>query len=85
MHILESLWWDYAAERLVEGHREEQQKHLNAAIELEDQFQKELSEAGREAYRKSLLESWNAQSYGECDAFVLGWRCGALLMLDILS
>ena len=85
MHILDSLWWDYAAERLVVNHREEQQKHLNTAIELEDLFQKELSEEGREAYRSSLLESWSAQSYGECDAFVLGFRSGALLMLDILS
>ena len=85
MHILESLWWDYAAERLVANHRDEQQKHLNAAIELEDRFQKELSEAGREAYRNSILESWSAQSYGECDAFTLGFRSGALLMLDILS
>lgn len=86
MMILEELWKGNIApiERAVLKNSE-YQKISHEAIEIMNEFNKELSAKGLAAFDEYCDKKMQLTSISEQDAFIKGVRLGAQLILDILG
>ena len=86
MTILENLWFGNIApadRKLKRG--SEAKKLLEAAIANENIFTAELSAEGQRAYIEYSKLISRISEISECDAFGIGFRLGARLMLETLA
>ena len=86
MYILEDLWNGNVApaDRVIRAGSEyaQLQKQLVAA---EEDFRKELSPEGKNAYDTFCRKQAELSEISECDCFIRGVRVGARLLLDIVA
>ena len=86
MSILRELWWgeDVPIERKIQPWEEYSQK-LREIAETEGKPMPEVTDKGRELLKLYDELMHKETSISEEDAFVVGFRMGAHIMLDVLQ
>ena len=86
MSILEDLWYGNLSpnERTIQKNSE-YARLSKESLQCEEQFIKDLSAEGRQAYEDHTTKQMTLSSIAECDSFVSGFRLGARMMLEIFQ
>lgn len=86
MYVLEDLWRgkEINGEKLFR-HGSRYQEVFHQTVELADQFSKELSNDGMQAFEDYQTATVELRDIAEQDCFIRGVRFGVRLMMDVLG
>lgn len=86
MTIIENLWEGNITPGVRSVAQDSEFQKLGAAsVDCEDIFTAELSDEGKQAYEEYCDLIMKQADISERDAFVKGFRLGALLLLELLN